>query len=299
MIKITAQDMLDVVMGSDGKWLLIGATRAGRSLYRELQKRNRESRIRLWIDKKYDFYRLCGLPVCNSDALDGKPLQGVILSSDFVEKYYRSVSERIPKTIPVYELIGEAEGMADFPWTDPKYTDVPPAPGELILVNPVDLLKEDRLDIIIRYMACKEILGEKSNDGMDRIGAYKKLIESMNDGEEFVRPFTTSSYFSDYKEKKGAANFLEAFKALMKSMQSAGFSPKHFIPLSETRGVINGAHRTAVALALGINVYAKIYVGFGEPFLSFRKKDLSRLGFTDVEIDAVEKTYIQLKNSQL
>lgn len=298
MKKITAQDMLEVVLSSNGNWLLIGATRAGRGLYCELQKRNLETRIGLWIDKKYNFFRLCGLPMGTPDALAGKVFQGIILSSNFVEPYYRSIAENIQNTGPVYEMIGQVEDMADFPWTDPKYTDLPPEPGELIAVDPVNLINEKRLDIVIRCMACKDILNKGLNGRTEWIDAYTKLILSMNDGEEFIRPFLTNSYFSDYKEKKGVEGFVAELKSLIDSMQKNGFSPRHFIPLSETGGIINGAHRTAVALALGINVYAKIYVGFGEPFLSFEKKDLKQRGYTDAQIEAIEKAYIQIKNKK-
>jgi hypothetical protein len=254
--------------------------------------------VSLWIDKKYNFYRLCGLPMGTPDALAEKAFQGIILSSDFVEMYYRSIAKNIQNTGPVYTIIGESEDMADFPWTNPKYTDLPPAPEELIVVDPVDLINEKRLDIVIRCMACKDIMNKGLNDGTDWLDAYTKLILSMNDGEEFIRPFITNSYFSDYTEKKGTERFVDALKSLIDSIQENGFSPKHFIPLSETRGIINGAHRTAVALALGINVYAKIYVGFGEPFLSFEKTDLKQRGYTDAEIEAIEKAYIQIKSKK-
>lgn len=300
MKEIAAHDMLETVICSDGGWLLIGATRAGRGLYCELKKRNMEKLISIWTDKKYNFYRMCGLPMDDPDKVDNQHFKGIILSSDFVEKYYNSISDKYTlNRIPVYEMFGGVDDMDDFQWTDPKYTDIPVNSKELISVNPKVLINEKRLDIVIRYMVCKEIMGHNTSNEIDMFDMYKKLTLSMNNGEEFVYPFTTCSYFSDYKEKKGTANFIDDLTSLIKSMQKNGFSEKHFIPLSSSCGVINGTHRIAVALALEINVYAKIFIGFGEPFLTFDKNDLKRIGCSDKQIVAVEQEYINLKEESI
>lgn len=296
MEKITAHEMLKTVLNSSGGWLLIGATRSGRGLYKALEKQGKEKLISVWTEKKYNFFKLCKLPMKSPDAITKEKISGIILSSDFVEKcYYQFCDTYHLESLPVYEMYGEADDFPDFEWIDPKYTDTDLNEYELISINPLQLINEKRLDIVIRYIACKEILNGISSDGIDM---YNKLTFSMNDGEEFVRPFTTCSFFSDYKEKKGTSNFIGDLSKLISSMKENGFSAKHFIPLSQNYGVINGTHRVATALALGINVYARVFVGFGEPFLSFDKNDLKRIGCSDEQIALVEKEYKTLKNKE-
>lgn len=295
MQKITVSDMLERVLDSSGGWLLIGGTRAGRGLFCELKKRNKEGLITFWTDKKYNFYRLAGLPMNVPNEISNHGVNGIILSSDYVEKFYLTISDKYDLNgIAVYEMFGNADNMGDFEWKDPKYTDLPANPSDLICVNPLDLISEKRLDIVIRYMACKQMMGINDFD-IDMVDVYKKLTLSMNDGEEFVRPFTTCSYFSDYKQKKGTGNFIDDLTSLIKSMHEKGFDKKHYIPLSETCGVINGTHRVAAALALNIPVYAKVFIGFGEPFLLFGRDDLKRIGCSEDQIKVIENEFKKLK----
>ena len=78
-------------------------------------------------------------------------------------------------------------------------------------------------------------------------------------------------------------------------IEEKGFDKKHYIPLSETCGVINGTHRVAAALALNIPVYAKVFIGFGEPFLSFGIDDLKRIGCSEDQIKVIENEFKKIK----
>lgn len=290
----TAFEMFDLITCSAEKWLLIGATEAGRGLYCALKRQGQEAAISMWTDKKHNFYRMCGLPIDDPEKIGTRSFDRIILSSESVCQFFETLSAACPLDgHPTYVMYGSTAGLPDFPWNNPKYTDNDADPKDLVDIDPHFLINEKRLDIVIRYIACREIMAGTVSDG---VKMYKKLILSMNDGEEYVHPFTTCSYFSSYSEKKGVNDFLEGFSALIGSMQKNGFSPRHYIPLSPSYGVINGTHRIAAALALGINVYAKIFVGFGEPFLFFKTDDLKRIGCTDLQLALTEKTCKELMN---
>lgn len=288
MEHVTITQMEAILLRENKKWLLIGAGRLGRGLSCKLAQLGKPD-ICDWVDEKYRFFRLCGLPISSPDALSPDRYEGVIVSSAFSLGFYNVLCHHYPlEGLPVYVMHGEADAYPDYSWTNPKYTDIPVSDASLQQISPQELLRPNRLDIVIRYMACRELMAEQPALGVQ---LYEKLTLSMNGGSEYVQPFTTCSFFSDYEKKNGTAQFVEAFTTLIHSMEKHGFSKKHYIPLSEDGGVINGTHRIAVALALGKTVYVRKFVGYGAPFLTFSIAELKKIGYTDQEVDTVLNTY--------
>lgn len=295
-----ARDFAELVSKEKKKVLLVGVTDASRYVYSLLSKMGNRDVITLWVDKKYNFFSLCGFPTVSCENISGKSFDIIALSGKRNLSFFNQITEKYGLSdIDPYMLSTDADSnfMDDVvPWRDIKYTDEEVTADEIILMDPHDILSMDRLDIVIRYMAGIELL--KGNHG-HATDMYIKLSMSMNDGEEYVRPYTTCAYFSEYKSKKGAEEFLESFCQLLISMKEKGFDKKHFIPLSETGSVINGTHRIAAALVLGEKIYVKKYVGFGESFLTFCPEDLRKHGYSNEEIKEISDIFNFLKRGSV
>lgn len=285
--------MLRTVCDSDSDWLLIGATPAARALHKALALQGRSHQILCWTDKKYAFFAKCGLPIMEADMIPWEAVDGVIIGGAIAKGYASSlfVNHSVSRE-QIFLLTGDIDGWEDYDYPNIHYADDSLDPAQLLLIDPVDLISEDRLDIVIRYMAAREIAENCEGEGVQ---LYRQLILSMNDGQEFVRPFTTCAFFSLYESKVGFEAFRKSLSDLICAMSCNGFDPQYHIPLSENYGVINGTHRIAVAALLGQKVYAVRYIGYGDPFLSFRPEQLPERGFTKDQIDHIITTYYSLK----
>lgn len=290
--QVDALNIVDRLSKGEEKALLIGASDIGRGIYRELGHRHLEDRIALWIDARYNFYKMHSLPVSNPCDINEYSYSMIIVAGLRRKNYALEIIENFGlESLPVYYATDENGILEDFPYSNIKYTDEAFDENSLICIEPCELISENRLDIIIRYMACKEILSDSEGYGVEM---YKKLMMSVNGFSELLKPFVPSAYFSDYSEKNGQEKFIDDFKVLSKSMQKKGFDKKHFIPVTENMVVLNGAHRLATALALNINVYVKKYVGFGEAFHLFNYNDLKEIGFTEEQLELISNAYQKL-----
>jgi len=293
---IGASEFAELVANDKKKILLIGVTDASREVYSILSEKGSEENITLWVDEKYNFFSLCGFPTVSCDSIQGKSFEVIALSGKRHIGFYERIAEKYGfGDLCAYMLRADGDNNVMnncVPWRNIKYTDEVVNEENLLLIEPCELINEGRLDIVIRYMAGLEILNGIRGNATDM---YIKLSRSMNDFSEYVRPYTTCAYFSAYESKKGEDEFLQSFKDLLESVKKNGFDKKHFIPLSESMGVINGTHRIAAALIFGEKVYAKKYIGFGEPFLTFDESDLKRLNYSEAEIKKIKDTFHRLK----
>lgn len=114
-------------------------------------------------------------------------------------------------------------------------SDVPRVPA-------LSLLSPNRFDVIAKYIYAKWRLRNPLADWPRRL--YLDHIEVFNG---FVEP--------DGSGKHGQAGFLDAFNALIDSIAMDGFDERRSrLPVSATGELVNGAHRLAASLALGIEV---------------------------------------------
>ncbi|MBE7064234.1 MAG: hypothetical protein E7384_00240 [Ruminococcaceae bacterium] len=278
------------------KFLLVGVTEESRTAYSLMVQKGIGDKLTLWVEKKYNFFSLCGFPIASCEKVPEYNFDAVVVSGKRNIGYYKRLAESYNiagiDTYMLYNDIGADSVTNCVPWNNIKYTDEVICDEELLLYDPHEFLSESRFDIVIRYMAGMEILSGARDIGVDM---YIKLSASMNDFSEHVRPYTTCSYFSDYGGKKGEEEFIGSFRKLLLSMKENGFDKRHFVPLSESGGIINGTHRIAAALICGEKVYAKKYVGFGDPFLTFDENDFKRLDYSEKEIDSIKETYYKMK----
>lgn len=275
-METTLRSGVELLCGQDRRAFLLGATRGCRALYLELTKRGGEGRIDGWYDRKYAFYRFCGLPMTDPEDLPEGRIDLLIVSSPFGLRVNRAVYDRLSCQAAQILLLSDYDyTFPDLEWSEPKYTQLPVDPAELLCMNPKDILDESRLDIVVRYRAAKELLAG-CNDGAG-MNAYRVMMAGLG-ADEHTRPFTTCSFFSDYSEKIGVSSFEQGFVALISSMKEKGFQKERYVPLSQTRRLLNGAHRVSVAMALGEKVYARVFRGYGEPYLTFGADTLEAAG---------------------
>lgn len=278
-METTLLSALELLCGQDRRAFFLGATRGCRALYRELARRGEDGKIEGWYDRKYTFYRLCGLPMTEPGELPGDGLDLLIVSSPFGLRVNQAVYERLScKASEILLLSDHDLTLPDMEWPDLKYTQLPIDSAELLHMDPRDILDESRLDVVVRYRAAKELLnGCGDGTGMR---AYRAMINGFG-ADEFCRPFNTCHFFSDYNEKVGVQSFEQGFIKLVSSMKKNGFQKERYIPLSETGKLLNGAHRLSTAMALGEKVYARVFRGFGEPYLTFGADVLEKVGLRD------------------
>lgn len=275
-METTLFSALELLCGQDRSAFFLGATRGCRALYRELKGRGEEERIHGWYDRKYAFYQFCGLPMIEPENLPGGEIDLLIVSSPFGLRANRAVYERLSQKAGKILLLSDHDlSFPDLEWPGVKYTQLPIDPAELLHMDPRDILNENRLDIVVRYRAAKELRDRCGNGpGMQ---AYRVMMAGLG-ADEFSRPYTTCGFFSDYHEKIGVESFEQSFIKLVSSMKENGFQRERYVPLSEKGQLLNGAHRVSTAMALGEKVYARVFRGYGEPYLTFGADVLERIG---------------------
>lgn len=105
-------------------------------------------------------------------------------------------------------------------------------------LDPRQLLNESRLDLIIKRRLFLHFLSSDDPDA-ERI------------------------YLDHIKRRAGAhyplGTYLPAARALFRSMQAKGFDPKSPVPVNRNNIILDGAHRTSCALALGKEIFAAVF----------------------------------------
>lgn len=153
-------------------------------------------------------------------------------------------------------------------------------------LDPRELLHPDRLDIAVKAMYANAILGRPTNhSGISAEENYLKHIQFRTGGKE---P-------GDELRKGSLASFKQQFIDLVLSMQKDGFLEKHPIPVARRTGIIlNGAHRLAAALSLGIS---KVPVVFQDDVdgATWNCDWFIMQGFAANAIDEFTRTWVSLK----
>ena len=162
----------------------------------------------------------------------------------------------------------------------------------IIEINATEIISPNRLDIIVREMALVELI-----QGIDGIGldVYHRWLQLSHGIKEATKTDPLTSYFSEYSEKNGFESYCSSFLKLYESIKNNGFDENKFLPLDGEGNPINGAHRLAVALYLGLNVFIKTYANVKTGW----KWNCNRLSakFSDAEILLILQNYVQHKKN--
>lgn len=153
-------------------------------------------------------------------------------------------------------------------------------------VDPITLLHPDRLDIAAKALYANVILGRQTqHSGVDAEHCYLKHIMYRTGGKE---P-------GDEQRKHSLHSFQQQFIELIQSMRQHGFLEEYAIPVSKKTGLIlNGAHRLAAALILGLRRVPVIY-NTELDGLTWNAHWFITQGFTPKEVDELTRVWISLK----
>lgn len=107
-------------------------------------------------------------------------------------------------------------------------------------VNPLELLCPNRLDIAAKmeYLETKE--------KMPRI--------ARNEYIEHIRAMTKGAFVESYSNKKDPNTFLDEFDKLFVNIKENGFDDKFAVPVDKNMQILDGAHRVAISIVLGMQV---------------------------------------------
>lgn len=117
---------------------------------------------------------------------------------------------------------------------------------ELVYVDPVKLLNPKRLDIVAKYVYL---------DLKDKCPEYAQSLYT-----EHIRAMTKGSFYEPFSEKTTKDKFVSEFNAVFESIKKNGYHKEMGpIPADEHLCIMDGAHRVAACLMLGIKVPVAVY----------------------------------------
>ncbi len=278
-------------INKDSRIVLYGASEEGYDFYQQLISTD-YCKIVLWVDKQFEWYRTLNLPVEEPIKIKDISYDLIILTAEKKEIADSMVSDLISMGIDKEKIFWKEDCIikgkiaAKF---DPER--IKKEAEDAKLRNPLELLDEDSLDIVIRVLYAKDLLEKK--DCKKHRELYKKLMMGQNDGKEPTEDMI-HAYFTEYSVKSGWEAFDKSFCNLVNSINENGFIREKYIPLDKKGKLINGRHRLGVAIALNVPIWTREYIfnGFG---FKFNKDWLFNQGFDLEEINEIEKEYNILK----
>jgi len=281
-------------INKNSRIVLYGASEEGYDFYRQIISTDYCTIVN-WVDKQYEWCRILNLPVNPPESIVEVEYDYIILTAE--------------KEIIAQSMINDLCGMGvdgnKIVWkTDclikgniaAKYDPIRIQKESLEAIEniPTNYLKDNMLDIVVRYMYAKDIL--LNRDVSQHREMYRKLMMVQNDGKEPTDDMI-HAYFTEYSMKKGWKAFDESFVNLVKSMKQNGFKREYFIPIDNKEELINGRHRMAVALALNLPIWIRQYPCNGLK-LCFDREWFQNNNFSTEEINEIIENYYLLKKDK-
>jgi tetratricopeptide (TPR) repeat protein len=120
-------------------------------------------------------------------------------------------------------------------------------PAAATSLDPRELLSPHRLDVVVKYLYFCALDGRGDLTSAEEL--YRRHVIARTGGIE--PPDATTQVPSS---KQNAADYIAAAQSLFHGMREKGYDTAHPIPITDSGGLANGAHRLACALALGWRV---------------------------------------------
>lgn len=229
--------------------VLYGAGNVGKQFYHQITT-TKYVEIVKWVDKNYKMCSGSGIPVSAVETINESEYDYIVLAiadSDialsirkFLKKEYGVEEERI-----IYHDSHIKETLIRYNIYEVQdSTDI----SSLRCIRPKELLNSNRLDLAVRYLVAKDMLNEVYNE--DNLSLYSRMLLVRSNAYE------GEHYFAEYK-REGTKEYIASMKKLCASMKDKGFDKDKFIPIGDNKIFLNGAHRTAVALALDEDIWVK------------------------------------------
>ncbi len=274
------------------KIVLYGASDMGYDFYRQIVSTG-YCEVVLWVDRQYEWWKKLNLPVENPESIKNASYDIVVLTAE-----KKSVADSMKKDISALgvdeDKIFWKEDCAIKGNVVARFDRerIKAESETAVLADPMKFVDEEALDIIVRILYVNDIIAGIRNERHEQM--YRRLMMVQNGGSEPTENMI-SGYFTEYSLKSGWEAFDQSFKALITSMREQGFRRNDFIPLDNKGRMINGRHRLAVAIALGIDVWTRSY-DYDGIRLCFDRQWLFDNGFSDAEIAEIMEAYHEKKD---
>ena len=242
------------LVAKGSKLILYGAGTVGLRFYKQLET-TCYAKVELWVDKNWENCKKRNLPVnavedirnCKGIdyiviAIDSKEIadevRNMLTNSFGIEDNKIIFSEEYKyEEYKVYQNVQEEKEKGYYK-------------SELSKISPKEMLRAERLDLIVRYLLAKDMIQGIENKA--NLSLYARMILARNGASE------GGDYFSDYT-REGTSEYIKALKTMCVDMKENGFDKSKFIPVGQNGVLLNGSHRTAAALALKEDIWIKYY----------------------------------------
>lgn len=269
--------------------VIYGASDIGYDYYRQVMSSG-YAKVAGWLDQNYEMYRMLDLPVDPPDKIRELEFDAVIVAILSESTFGAVKSYLVGSGVDADKIIWNRNPAAGYDIArSHEDIDAVKEAESAIRMSPQALIDEERLDVIVRYLYANEIInGEEDGSAKD---LYEKMFMTLNRATEPTDHFLFR-YFSDYSSKQGIDEFKKSFRDLIFSMKDEGFRRECFIPLDRNGRMMNGSHRCAAALALGIDVWAKRYPVSGVVILDhhFGREWFLNNGFSEDDVEFLLET---------
>lgn len=158
-------------------------------------------------------------------------------------------------------------------------------PYKIEWINPNELITKERIDIIVKIKMLFNLSGEKNSQFYEEM--YIKHIEA----------FSLGTFNEPGDSKKNSINdYIQEFNELYRDISQNGFDEnKSVVPVGRNNVILNGAHRTAIAIFLGIKIpiirFEYLYVDYSIDFFRKRKTNEKILNYIILEYLKYKKIF--------
>ncbi len=238
----------------DSELVLYGAGTVGLRFYKQLEA-SCYAKVLLWVDKNWENCKKKNLPVnAVEDIHDCKVFDYIVIAIDNIK-----IADEVRNTL--INSFGIEDNKIIFSEKykyeeNRLYQNVREErekgyyKNELLKISPKEMLRAERLDLIVRYLLAKDIIHGIENKA--NLSLYSRMILTRNNA------FEGEDYFSDYT-REGTTEYINALKTICICMRKNGFDESQFIPVGQNGVLLNGSHRTGAALALEKDIWIKRY----------------------------------------
>ena len=273
--------------------IIYGAGEAGYDFYRQI-KTSGYAELVLWVDRQYEWFRVLNLPVDSPDEIKSADFDYVVVTAERQEVFSSICGDLQEMKIEQERIIWQNDYTVHenrvYSYRDRNLDE---ECRNAVRVSPFKFIRDDRLDIVIRYLYAKDI-HEHIENQIHR-DMYKKFIDRQWGGQEPTENYI-SAYFSEYTVKRGVEAFDSAFADLVKSIEQDGFDRKYFVPVDKKGRLINGAHRIAAAMACEVDAWCLEYP-FDGLYYECNERSLENMGFSVYEIGLIRDTHDKLRSA--
>jgi hypothetical protein len=233
---------------------LYGAGECGKLFYKQILASGYAS-VALWVDRRSEDLKHY-FPICPvADLEQGGYDFLVIAISDEKLAGEIAASLRSDFSVPQEKIVTTVHSLPEHVYANQQqeYDCFLKNSDELIKIAPRELVNGNRLDTMVRYLVCRDILHGIENAA--NLSLYSRMLLCRGNRNEGTHYFQETARFS-------TQDFVAEIRKMCESMRDNGFDRAHYIPLAgENRITLNGQHRLAAAMALEEDIWVRYYQG--------------------------------------